>query len=216
MERRFAQSADVTDGSTIYGFASVYDKWSHPLGGKDPFVEKILPGAFRDIFDGGTYDTLGLLNHVEGQEIARLSKRTLRLQDRPEGLYFEMDAPDDELGRYVRSEIRKNRTAGASFAFTVPQVGGDRWDFSTRPARREIIKVDGLYDVSVVHSPAYPDTSVGMRGLRRRVPSIYGPGYAIREPTVLDLDEAERYHRLRRQRQAALRWRFPFLASSLH
>jgi phage head maturation protease len=86
MERRFTQSADITDGSVIYGFASVYDKWSHPLGGqKNPFVEWILPGAFRDIFDGGEIDTLGLWNHVEGQEIARLRSGSFACRTSPKG-----------------------------------------------------------------------------------------------------------------------------------
>ncbi len=230
IERRTLPSEVQTDGAGIHGFAAVYDRWSDDLGG---FIEKIRPGAFDAVLSRRT-DVAGLLNHNPYQELGRVSLRTLRLDDDRAGggLHYENDLPDSELGRYVRSEVQARRLAGSSFAFTVNPRGGDRWEHDTHPKRREILEVRDLFDVGPVWSPAYPQTSVAMRmltgrsarklcercGQARAVWAKTAPGGGtlfVCDPCVNYLagktSVAPPALRLRRQRLAEFRWRFPSL-----
>jgi phage head maturation protease len=51
-----------------------------------------------------------------------------------------------------------------SFAFTVEDKG-DTWTYGDKETVREVSKIKKLYDVSVVDTPFYDDTSIFARSL---------------------------------------------------
>ena len=172
MERRYVEldhansiAAELReDGApTIRGVAAVFNKPSHDLGG---FREILLPGAFDAVLASKKLDVVGLWNHDPSQILGRTTSGTLRLAvDETRGLTYEIDPPDTQLGRDCQTLLRRRDVFGSSFAFTV-NPSGETW---TQPdkglATRTISAVSGLFDVSVVTHPAYPQTSVAVRSL---------------------------------------------------
>jgi hypothetical protein len=59
--------------------------------------------------------------------------------------------------------VRRGDIDGSSFSFSVAD-GGDVWEKRQDGIYlRKIKKISGLYDVTITASPAYPETSVGVR-----------------------------------------------------
>jgi phage head maturation protease len=46
-------------------------------------------------------------------------------------------------------------------------AGGDRWDRERRV--REILRIEKVYEISIVPFPAYPETSVEARGMVQEI-----------------------------------------------
>jgi HK97 family phage prohead protease len=146
----------------IVGYAAVFDKLSSDLGG---FVEKIKRGAFKEALKRS--DPRGLFNHDPNYVLGRMSSGTLKLEEKRDGLWMEIEPPDTQLIRdMVLSPIERGDVNQQSFAFMVEE---DEWENvdekSKGPIVRTIKKVFELFDVSPVTYPAYPDTSVALRSL---------------------------------------------------
>src|SRR3954447_22803402 len=139
-----------TRGRLLVGYAAVYGRESHDLGG---FREKIAPGAFAEVLNA---DVRCLLNHDPSQVLGRTRAGTLRLHDEERGLRFECDLPDSPLGENVREAVRRKDVDGASFRF---KVADDVWDGEIRT----VTKIQELHDVTVATYGAYPDASVELR-----------------------------------------------------
>lgn len=145
---------------SIVGLAAVFNKWSVNLGG---FREMILPGAF----DGcDMSDVQCLFNHRGDNILARQynGEGTLQLRVVEDGLEYEFDVPDHQLGAMVRTAIERKDIRHSSFAFDV-DPNGDEWELDKVNGYylRKIKKFIRLYDVSPVNNPAYPDTEVTAR-----------------------------------------------------
>jgi HK97 family phage prohead protease len=176
IERRFI-TADVEpialeerSGASpkIRGLAAVYGMRSRDLGG---FVEVIEPGAFDHLIDGrrstAAEDVVALWNHDAGQLLGRTSAKTLRLWSDARGLWYEVDPiPNTTLGRDLVEHLKLGNIRGSSFAFTVDEQdqGYSRGEDGTTV--RTIRRVSGLYDVSPVTTPAYPDTTAAVRSFQ--------------------------------------------------
>ncbi len=143
----------------IRGYAAVFDTLSENLGG---FREKIDPGAFSDVLDD---DVRGLFNHDSNLIIGRTKAGTLKIAQDSKGLIYEAEPPDTQIGRDLVVSIERGDVDQSSFAFTVDQDKFEEDDDGR--IIRTIIKVKRLYDVSPVTYPAYPDASVGLRGLEQ-------------------------------------------------
>jgi hypothetical protein len=147
------------DGKTpvIRGHAAVFDKLSENLGG---FREKIAPGAFSDVLDD---DVRALFNHDSNHILGRTASGTLKITQDKTGLRYEIDPPDTQTARDLLVSMKRGDINQSSFGFTVES---DDWveDDEGRVVRT-ITKVKRLYDVSPVTYPAYPDATVGLRGL---------------------------------------------------
>jgi Escherichia/Staphylococcus phage prohead protease len=139
-----------TRGRVLVGYAAVYGRESHDLGG---YREKIAPGAFGGVLGA---DVRCLLNHDPSQVLGRTRSGTLRLHDEDRGLRFECDLPTSPLGDNVREAVGRGDIDGASFRFT---VDGESWDGDIRT----INTVKELHDVTVATYGAYPDASVELR-----------------------------------------------------
>lgn len=149
------------DSRTVKGRAVVFDSWSEDLGG---FREKIARGALDGVIERS--DIFALLDHRRDRGILGRSKRgdqvSLRLNVTDEGLDYEFEAPDTALGDELLSCLERGEIDGSSFAFTVLE---DQWERVGDEYQRTITKIDELYDVSPVYSPAYSQTTCDLRGM---------------------------------------------------
>lgn len=145
------------DGSVkVSGYAAVFNQETN-IG--DYFIEVIERGAFTEAI--GRDDVVFLINH-EGLPLARTRSGTLQLSEDERGL--KMDAVLDMSDPDVMSIVPKMKRGDLdkmSFAF-YPEV--QRWDETGDIPKRYIQKVR-LADVSIVTTPAYDGTEIGLRSL---------------------------------------------------
>lgn len=162
IERRaFALDVNIEERADsnplILGHAAVFNRLSENLGG---FREQIEAGAFSDVLND---DVRALFNHDHNLILGRTRSGTLRLSEDSEGLAYELDPPDTQLGRDLVVSLKRGDVNQSSFAFSVDE---DNWEEDDDGVViRTIIKVKRLYDVSPVTFPAYPDATVGLRSL---------------------------------------------------
>lgn len=143
-------------GLTISGFAIRYNEPSEPL--EYGFREIIKPKAFTKSL--AERNILALHQHDSNQLLASTKAKSLRLEERSEGIYFEMDLLPSR--RELYDLVQRGDLASMSFGFT-----SDKERF-TRNGDTDIREVEQgtLYEVSLVHTPAYPTTqAVAKRSL---------------------------------------------------
>jgi HK97 family phage prohead protease len=98
--------------------------------------------------------------------LGRQRSGTLRVNEDSVGLYFRCNVANTIAGRDAFNLIKRGDISGCSFAFAIDGTDGDNWDetISDPEDGRSIVlrKISRakLYDVSVVTSPAYQDTSI--------------------------------------------------------
>ena len=161
--RNFSGTVKRAEGDSrrVEGVAVVFDQWSEDLGG---FREKIAKGALDGVI--ARSDIFALLDHDRRRGILGRSNRgdqvSLQLEVRDDGLHYAFEAPETDLGNEVLSCLTRGEIGGSSFAFTVLE---DQWERVGDEYRRTITKIDELYDVSPVYSPAYSQTTCDRRGL---------------------------------------------------
>jgi HK97 family phage prohead protease len=144
------------NGMTFGGFAWRYGEPSLPL----PFTERIAPGAFTRTLKSKN-DIRAYYNHNDELLLGSSRAKTLRIDDRSEGGYVEIDLPETELGRSTAYHIRVGNITGMSFGFSTVR---DAW--SGDGAERTLNEVR-LHEVSVVSGvPAYPTTTASVRNIR--------------------------------------------------
>jgi len=147
-------------GVTIRGYASVYGQLSEDLGG---FREQIKDGAFKNALASPDLDCVALLNHDNNLVFARSTSGTLKLSSDKEGLLSEWEMPNTQLGRDTAELVKRGDISKMSFGF---YVGKDSWEKRNGGKYvRTIEDVKKLVDVSLVTTPAYPQTSAGIRSL---------------------------------------------------
>ncbi len=146
------------DGRKIHGTAVVFNQRSQNLGG---FVEQIDPSAFDNC---EMTDVCCLFNHDDNIVLGRTTSRTLTLSRTNAGLNFECDPPDTSYARDLAACMDRGDIDKCSFSFAVAPGGAD-WsqDQATGISVRTVKKIARLYDVSVVTSPAYTQTSSELR-----------------------------------------------------
>lgn len=150
------------DSRQISGTAVVFDSPSRDLG----FTEYIHRDAItEDVLNNS--DIFCLLNHEQDKKLARWNKGkgSLKLDLRDDGLHYSFKAKNNDLGNTVLEFVQDGELYESSFAFTISdEPGSDVW---TRNAdgsyRRDIYKIDRLYDVSPCWEAAYAETSVSAR-----------------------------------------------------
>lgn len=143
-------------GIRVSGHAAVFNEEADIAG---LFREVIAPGAFRDAI--GRDDVVFLVNH-QGLPLARTRSGTLKLREDNVGLYMETTLdPDDPDVRAITSKMKRGDLDKMSFAFSADV---QEWDESGDIPLRTI-KRASLFDVSIVTTPAYDGTDIGMRSL---------------------------------------------------
>lgn len=156
------------DGMTFGGYAWRYMEPSLPL----PFTERIAPGAFTRTLKSRN-DVRAYYNHNDELLLGSTRAKTLRIEDRPDGGYVEIDLPDTEIGRSTAYHIRRGDITGMSFGFSTVS---DEWSSDGNERTLQEVR---LHEVSVVSGvPAYPSTTASVRNLK-----------VIAHRTEMDADE---------------------------
>lgn len=160
-ERRFTSvRVEVRAGSdkrTIGGYAAKFNTLSQNLGG---FKEQIAPGAFSRSRSKGWPDVIARYNHDDNMLLGTTAAGTLRMDMDKVGLTYDVDLPESRSD--VHELVQRGDVGRSSFAFVV-----DEEDWATDDTGfplRTLLQVD-LIDVAPVNTPAYTDTSVGLRSL---------------------------------------------------
>ena len=145
---------------TISGYAAVFDSDSEDMG----FIERLDKHCFDGVIEKS--DVVALYNHSEAPGVLARSvngEGTLKLEVDERGLRCEFDAPNTQLGNDMIESVERGDIRGMSFAFTTEK---DNWESDKEGNyKRTIVKIDRLYDVSLVVTPAYDATSVETKGL---------------------------------------------------
>jgi len=141
----------------VEGYAAVFNEEAD-IGGY--FRERIAPGAFRSAI--GRDDTVFLFNHDLDTVMARTRSGTLTLAEDDHGLRMsaELDETDPDVAR-IAPKMRRGDLDKMSFAFIAQR---QEWDDSGEVPLRTIHEAS-LHDVSVVTTPAYDGTQIGLRSL---------------------------------------------------
>lgn len=148
---------DGTEGLIIEGYAAVYDETAD-IGGM--FNETIARGAFDS---ADMRDVPLKYNHVDNVPIlARTRNKSLVLMPDEKGLKIRAELLDTTDGVDMYKRIKAGLIDKMSFAFTIAD-GGETWERKDGAKFRTITKFDKIFDVSVVDSPAYENTSIFAR-----------------------------------------------------
>lgn len=164
IERRYT-SAPVecragADGRTIGGYAAKFNRQSQNLGG---FVEQIAPGFFDQSRAEGWPGVLARYNHDDNMLLGTTAAGTLRLTVDAAGLVYEVDPPEARAD--VRELVSRGDVRQSSFAFV---AYADEWGTTEQGIPLRTLISGKLFDVAPVNTPAYTDTSVGLRSLAER------------------------------------------------
>lgn len=154
------------DSRRLEGRAIVFDSYSNNLG----FYEKINRSAVTQELINHS-DIIFTFNHDPNQLLARFRNGggSLDVQLREDGVYFSFDIPNTTLGNDMYELIKRGDISNCSFCFTVSDdANSQKWEKRDGKMYREILKIDGLYDLSAVTYPAYSDTEINARSLEMR------------------------------------------------
>ena len=148
------RAMDKEEKRTVRGYAATFESRSGDLGG---FIESIDREAFSET---DMEDVRALFNHDSNFVLGRTKAGTLRLMVDENGLAYEIDMPDTQLGRDMYESIKRGDISQSSFAFTIED---DEYRKEGDTVYRTIKKIKKLYDVAPVTFPAYESTSVQAR-----------------------------------------------------
>jgi len=140
------------------GYAAVFNRFSQNLGG---FVEVVAPGAFsKSVADG--VPVVARYNHDDNFLLGTTEAGTVRLEVDEVGLRYVVDLPDTTAGRDVSALAKRGDLRYSSFAF---HTIDDEWGVTEQGFPLRTLKAVQLVDVAPVNSPAYRDTTAGVRSL---------------------------------------------------
>ncbi|HRD59373.1 HK97 family phage prohead protease [uncultured Nocardioides sp.] len=169
-ERRFTavrvEVRAAEQSRTIGGYAALFDSPSQNLGG---FREFIAPGAFNRAasrnWPGGGTGVMARYNHDDNLLLGNTDSGTLRLSVDETGLRYDVDVPTTGNAAGIYELVQRGDVRSSSFAF---MTDDDEWstDDSGFPVRT--LRQVQLIDVAPVNTPAYLDTSVGLRSLAKK------------------------------------------------
>jgi uncharacterized protein len=151
------RASEQGDGMTFGGYAWKYDAPSLPLG--HGFTERIAQGAFTRSLKSRV-DIRAYVNHNDELLLGSTRAKTLRIEDRSDGGYVEIDLPNTSWGNDIRVLTERGDIQGMSFGFSTVR---DKW--SEDGAERTLLAAK-IHEVSVVTGvPAYPQTTASVRKL---------------------------------------------------
>ena len=154
------------DKKIIEGVAIVTEKETVLWEGSDyREVEIIAQSCINREFIAQQNMTLNLL-HNRDESFARTPK-SLRVEPREDGLHFEADIPECDLGKRARALTENGTYQGCSFEFypkdyevTEREAADGKKEYVIRHTAFERITA-----LTLAMNPAYPTTSVGVREL---------------------------------------------------
>ena len=190
IEKRGGELQIEVSDRLVSGYAVIFDTWSNDLG----FYEKILSGAISEETIKRS-DVICKLNHDDQKVLARskYGEGSLILEVDEKGLKYTFEAPKTQYGDELLEYLRRGDITGSSFAFTIEEDEFSyQWPFDkdADPVLcREVIKVDKLFDVSPVFSPAYEKTSVANKRKLEEVELKSNEINAIMDATIEEFEK---------------------------
>ena len=160
LTRAIIDQNENDESRTITGKAITFDTPSQYIG----YTEYIRSSAItQDLINNS--DIIMNFQHDDTNMLARWTrgKGTLNVELREDGVYFEFDCPETTLGNDILWHIRHGNLTKCSFAFTIAENGMRWYRDDDNNLCGEVIEIDGLYDLSIVTTPAYEDTFVDAR-----------------------------------------------------
>ena len=164
IERRMVSAAvelrSAAGGRTIGGYAAKFMRQSQNLGG---FVEQIDPRFFNKSAGDGWPGVMARYNHAD--LLATTAAGSLRLSIDDEGLVYEADLLDEPLSDRVLQLVARGDVSKSWFAFYVFE---DDWTVNDQGIPLRTLISGKTVDVAPVDTPAYLDTSTGLRSLAEK------------------------------------------------
>jgi HK97 family phage prohead protease len=142
------------------GYAAKFNTQSKNLGG---FIERIDPGFFNKSRGDSWPEVIARYNHDDNMLLGTTAAGTLRLAVDKVGLEYEVDPPASRADVYEL--VERGDVMKSSFAF---QMFEDDWAASDQGFPMRTLVSGKLIDVAPVNTPAYDDTSVGLRSLAHK------------------------------------------------
>jgi len=136
------------DGRTFTGYAAVFGQPSLPL----PFTEIVKPGAFKRSLQSRNRMML-LWNHDTSNPLASTRNGSLQMVEDGHGLKVTATLPNTTLGNDIAELVRSGVIDAMSFGFSVKK---DSW---SQDGQTRYLEDVSLYEVSLVSTPAYEQTS---------------------------------------------------------
>lgn len=152
--------AGGTKGKRAGGYALMFNKRSQNLGG---FVEVVAPTLPDETLARGL-DVLGRYQHDSNMLLGRTDAQTLRLTKDGTGLDYDVDLPDTSYARDLTALLERGDVRGSSFAFRLAE-DGEEWGFTESGFPERTLHRGIIVDVAPVVTPAYIDTTSGLRSL---------------------------------------------------
>lgn len=140
----------------ISGVAAVFNQPSI----KGDFTEYVDQNALNNV---DLSQVLLLYAHDFSNILARVDAGTLQTSIQPDGLHFNAQLPDTQLGHDTYTNILNGNIKGMSFGFKIAP-GGDSWSVNSQGNTIHTInKIDQVFELSLTPIPAYTETSVQMK-----------------------------------------------------
>ncbi|MBM6441032.1 phage major capsid protein [Lacticaseibacillus rhamnosus] len=137
----------------ISGIATVFNQPSI----KGDFTEYIDQNALNGV---DLTNVLLLYSHDFSNILARADAGTLQTSIQPDGLHFNAQLPDTQLGKDTYTNILNGNIKGMSFGFTIAP-DGDSWSVNSQGNTIHTIhQIDEVFELSLTPIPAYTETSV--------------------------------------------------------
>jgi hypothetical protein len=194
-ERRFTSvPVEVRAGSdgkmVVGGYAGQMNKLSQNLGG---FVERYAPTFWNKSRGDGWPGVMARYNHDDNQVLGTTGGSTLRLGLDDVGLLYEVDLdPEISYQRDLYALVKRGDVRKSSQAFIVYE---EEWGTTDQGFPLRTLISGKQVDVAPVNTPAYEDSSVGVRafGETRSIGgALMGPDVALRSLAAkFDADIAE-------------------------
>ncbi|MEF3886366.1 phage major capsid protein [Lacticaseibacillus rhamnosus] len=145
--------AENGQNMAISGVAAVFNQPSI----KGNFTEYIDQNALNGV---DLSNVLLLYSHDFSNILARADANTLQTSVQPDGLHFNAQLPDTQLGHDTYINILNGNIKGMSFGFTIAD-GGDSWSVDGQGNTIHTInKIGQVFELSLTPIPAYTETSV--------------------------------------------------------
>lgn len=163
LELRVMQSSIVTNDEDLIveGLVNKTESWSHTLGVRKKFKEKICRGAFdKAIQKANRIDFL--CEHDSSKLLSTTENNSLQLWEDEEGLKMRAVICPTTYGRDLYELMRSKLVNHMSFGF---RVLSDKWKKLSNGTFERIVEELELLEVSAVRNPAYPQSAIAARGI---------------------------------------------------
>ena len=163
LELRVMQTSIATDSTdmVVEGLVNKTESWSHTLGMRKKFREKICRGAFdKAIQTAPRIDFLA--EHDSSKLLATTENGSLELWEDSEGLKMRAKICPTSYGKDMYELMKSNLVRHMSFGF---RVISDKWKKLSNGTFERTVDALELSEVSVVRNPAYPQSAIAARGI---------------------------------------------------